>query len=334
MFYKTLFNINIHHAYFLDDGEAKFSSMSPPEKIEQLQRYRTSDYLKIIPTATTASVMRNYRMLLKPHKQGFRVLTTALEKEILTETKYSPIIDLDNDLTLTFAIHAKDIFFNNYTQITARDNNRLYLFSNIKPSTEAVGFGNIFTEDGKIDSSFLLTAESSRNLITTISGEDEFFNNETTLFSMIHKIEAINENTQLSPSEKENAIKEMLHQYIQCNKKNGLIGYVRLTAKGDSTHHLLEFDESDINDIKQYVLEPTPEFTLSFKNRRTHWRFIKLSDDITLTTENKKPLTKNGFVEIEASDFNPEPTEDFNYPNPTADSIKKENNNYYSEVFI
>lgn len=340
MQYKTLFNINIHHGYFLDNGQKKFltsnnnNAMSDDEKKIALQNYDFSKYLEVTPTKSTQVILKNHRMLVKGDNQGFRVLVSTLEEED-EQDKFIPIIKLDEELTLTFQLKAIDPYFYNYTQSTALTNDRMYLFTNKKPVGESNDFETIFqNNDGKIDSNFLLKEASTRTLVRTIAEEDEEVTNQ---FSIVNEINIIETDDTLTNGEKNSLINKFLDTIIKKQKKKGVVGYVRLTIKGDDdTQDLLNFENPN-----QYTLNEYPDFTLSFLNRRTFWRFISLKDGAVLTTKNKKWSSKNGYLEIKSSDFDPaglDPPEtdpnDYNFPNPTAEIIKKENNKYYSEVFI
>ena len=337
MQYKTLFNINIHHGYFLDNGQEKFltsnnNGMSPEAKKEALQNYNFSKYLEISPTKSTQVILKNYRLLIKGDNQGFRVLVSTLEE---VQDKFAPIIKLEDELTLTFQLKATDPYFYNYTQSTQLTNDRMYLFTNKKPAGESNDFETIFeNSDGKIDGSFLLKEASTRTLVRAIAEEDEQI---TRQFSIANEINVIETDDTLTNGEKTTLINTFLDTIIKKQKKKGVVGYIRLTIKGDdNTQDLLNFE-----DPNQYTLNSYPDFTLSFINKRTFWRFISLKDGAVLTTKNKKWSSKNGYLEIKSSDFNPaglDPPDtdpdDYNFPNPTAEIIKKENNKYYSEVFI
>ena len=327
MVYRSVFNINFHHAYFLDEGEEIFSDMTDEakRKSEPLKKYIFSDFLKIIPTVATQNIMKGYRLLIKQHPQGFRIIAKVVGESVSGEVKYSPLVTMPDDLTFTFGLYVTDPYFENYSELTNYEGNSLYLVSNVRPTTEAVDFASVFTSPANIDPDFLLTAESSRNLVHTIAREDVFYTTGVNRFSIAN----------IDPADLDVVPGlELINQHIQSNKRGGLIGFVRLTIKGDSDNDLLEFDESDSSNVKQYVWDTPLEFTLGFKNRRTFWRYNVLSDDSTLTTDTTKPLVKNGFVQIEASDFNPEPTEGMHYPNPGIANVKKEDSNYYSELFI
>lgn len=340
MYYRSLFNFNIHHGYFLDKGQEKFlpppnnnNGMSDADKEEALKKYDFSEYLKIKPSKATLKLLENHRMMLKVNRQGFAVVLDTQKDQ----DKYEPIIPLNDELTLTFELQATDAYFYNYTNVTNLDNNRMYLFTNVKPSGQGT-FENVFENNGGfIDGSFLLKEQATRDLIRTMAEEDDQFISITSQFSLANSIHLIEEDDALTNNEKEDEIEFLLNGAIQKRKKKSVIGYVRLTMKGDvATDNLLEFDGDN-----QYILENSPEFTISFLNLKTFWRFISLSDDATLTTKNKKWSSRNGFVEIKNSDFNPaglDPPdtdpEDYSFPNPTIDIIKKENNKYYSEIFI
>ena len=346
MFYKALFNINIHHGYFLDSGDHKFlpideddNELSAIEKEKALIPYDVHEYLKVTPSKTTQSICKNHRVLLRPHKQGFRVLVETQEDG----DKYTPIIPFNDTAVFTFEVRAKDSYFHNYPDVIDISKNRCYLFSNVVPDDQIVAFENIFENNGGlIDKRFLLKNSETRDLLRTIATEDAFLPSTTIeQFSIINVIEHIEVDETLTETQKENHIKKALNELIQEKKKKGIIGYIRLSIKGDDDNNLLEFDETDPKNILQYTLETTPEFTLSFINKKTFWRYISLSDNAMLTTNSTKWSAKNGFIEIKTEDFDadgldPVDTnpEDYVFPNPTVTTVKKEDDDYYSEIFI
>lgn len=357
MYYKTVFNINFLHAYFLDEGNKKYASngidniltdeeMTDEEKIhnlnsnerkEILKKFDINDYLKIIPVPNTTALVKNHRMMIVPNKQGIRLLITTSEEtvditsdgETVAVTKYKPIIQLNDNAVFTFAIYASDVNFNNYTTLEEVSENRLYLFSNEVNNLDTP-ITNIFTGDGIINEDYLLTDIDTRTIIQTIDSEEKNTIHEP--FSITRIISLINENDTLSEAEKTLEIENILNKYISEQKRNGLIGYIRLKVNGDNTNDLFEYVDDN-----QYVIDNVIAFDTIFRNRNTFWRYINISDNRTLTTEDSQPLTKNGFVEIDKNSFNPiAPVEadGYQYPNPTATLIKEENSNYYSEIFI
>ena len=320
MFYKPLVNIAIHHAYFLDEGEDRFKNMDAEEQELQLRNYVLKDYLRVVPSLSTQQQLKDHRLLYQQQQYGIQLLAGVLDKEVLGVTKYYPQIPLDDDLEFTFELWATDPHFDNYTQLTSKDNNRLYLFTNIEPSTEDPGYANVFTENGTVDASFLVKSKTARRLVYDMLVDHESLSGKPSQ----QLVSAID------PDDLDEAeIKEQLHSHIQKLKRKGFLGFIQLRIKGDSAQHLLAFDGAD-----QYIKDITPSATISFRNRKTFWRYIETKDGVSMTTTSKKPLTKNGFVEIEDADLTPFPMETYAYPNPGVALIKKENNKYYSEIFI
>lgn len=346
MFYKALFNINIHHGYFLDSGDNKFlpiedddNELPDMEKEKALIPYNVHEYLKLVPTQKTQRVCKNHRMLVRPHKQGFRVLVETQEDG----EQFTPTISFRDDTVFTFEVHAKDAYFHNYTDLAAISENKCYLFSNSIPEDQTETFETIFENGGGlIDERFLLNAPATRELLKNIAEEDASVNtNVIEQFSITNVIELIEADETLTEAQKEDTIETALNKLIQEKKKKGIIGYIRMYIKGDDDNDLLEFDDTDPDNIIQYTLETTPEFTLSFINKRTFWRYISVSDNAMLTTNSTKWSTKNGFIEIKTEDFDPEGLdpadtnpEDYVFPNPTVKAVKKEDDDYYSEIFI
>lgn len=85
-------------------------------------------------------------------------------------------------------------------------------------------------------------------------------------------------------------------------------------------------------------LKVTPTvFKIHFNNRRTYWRFLQASSGTEIETNQPKPLTKNGFVELDPEDdfdVDPGSISQFRFPNPGIKRIKSDGNNYYSEIII
>ncbi|MFY0630360.1 MAG: hypothetical protein JXR05_08260 [Flavobacteriaceae bacterium] len=343
MYYKLLFNINIHHGYFLDKGDQKFLSiengdklMSENDKETSLKEYNFSEYLTIKPSRSTQRIFKNYKMVLRIHSEGVRLLVNT-EKD---EEKYSPIIPFEDDVTFTFELQSTDPYFQNYTELSKASEHRMYLFTNVEPSNQDASFKTIFEDKGgPIDNRYLLKEEATRDLIKTIAAEDESFASLDGQFNITHSIQFIEEDETLTENEKESRITDLLNQVIQRKKQQKIVGYVRLTIKGDGNDG--ENDLLKLEANEQSIKETIPESTISFINRQTFWRFHSSSDDVTLITKNKKWLSKNGFTEIigkatdeDPSDFDPEPEKEYIFPNPTVESITNKDNIDYSEIFI
>ncbi len=345
MYYKSLFHINIHHGYFLDKGEKKFlkvdnsdTPMTTDEKKEALKEYDLTDYLTILPTKFTQAQFKNYRLVMRLNKEGFRVMGSTLEKEVNNQKKYKPIIPIDEDVYFTFQVQASDAYFYNYSNVSETTEKKMYLFTNVEPANQNNEFENLFEKKGGlIDSRFQLKEEATRDLLKAIALEDEKYEDISEKFSLGKSIQSIQNDENLTANEKNEEITALLNDSIQKKKQKQILGYIRLRIKGDDvSRHLLEFDSDT-----QYIKQAVPQFTISFINLKTFWKYISLKDEATLTTKATKWLSKNGFVEITGADFDnagldPPSTDpdDCKFPNPAIDLIKKENSNYYSEIFI
>lgn len=159
LIYKTLFEVQVYHDYFLDNGAKKFDSMTPQEKQAQLERYNVSDYLEIIPTPETQQLLVNQRMRLILQSDGFKVVVST-EPGLPTK----PVIPLSDAAQMTFAVKIKDTYFNNYTDLELATN-RVYLFTNTPQASMPLipVISNPFTDADLINSTYLaspaLTAE-------------------------------------------------------------------------------------------------------------------------------------------------------------------------------
>ncbi|SEI84782.1 hypothetical protein SAMN05192553_101522 [Cyclobacterium xiamenense] len=78
-------------------------------------------------------------------------------------------------------------------------------------------------------------------------------------------------------------------------------------------------------------------FKIHFSNRSTFWKYKQASSGEEIETNQPKPLTKKGFVElVPDTDFDvvPEISSQFRFPNPGIKHIYSDGNNYYSEITI
>lgn len=347
MYYKSLFQFNIHHGYFLDKGEEKYEKveltdeeMSPEDKSEAIKEYDISEFLTISPSDFTKTQFRNYRLMIRPSSSGFRVLVNALERTVAGQKRFEPIIPLEDDLHLTFEIQATDEYFYNYSNVFDLSDNRMYLFTNVEPAGQDAEFEHLFENfGGFIDNRFLLQEAATRGVLKAIALENEnFFELESGVLSLGKSIRLIENNNDLTEDQKETQVESLLNYTIQKKKKRQVIGYIRLRIKGAiEDHDLLDYIES-----KQYLQTTAPEFTINFVNIKSFWVFKSTSDDATLTTKDEKWLSRSGSVDITTADFDaggldPPDTdpENYTFPNPTIYLIDKDdNNNYYSEIFI
>ncbi|AZJ34834.1 hypothetical protein D6T69_04560 [Tenacibaculum singaporense] len=355
--YKTLFNINIYHSYFLNEGERTFfelnggnngvTPLTEEEKKRLEEQYDISKFLSIQPTEETRKSLKNHRLLLRNHKKGVRVLSETIK--VTTEEgnqevdRYSPIIILSDSLTLTFYLKVHHPYFENFSNIIEKKEQQLYYLSN--KSSSAINLFETISEVKKW-SSFLISDSETRKLLHQLESEKELETVTPNLVT-IANVEASELDTIESKITKaiplnveEQKVLGIINSFVKRIKNSGVIGVVQIQISGDNNTNLTEEvlaknEETEVFDVsKQCLLKEFPEFTICIENRNTFWRYTKRSENLVMTTSEEKPLTLNGRVEIEKQDVIPEPQEDYYFPNPTPESIKKESQNYYSEVFI
>lgn len=336
MIYKSLFNINFHHGYFLDSGNKKFTTtngnqqeLSALEKEKSLLNYNFLDFLKVSPLPETSLAFANHRLLLRTTKEGISLWSSTQQDS--NSQKFIPIISFDLETEFTFEVSVSDFNFDYYTDIS-EDANRLFLFTNKKPNTEPISFPSILSGNGKIvDDNFLLSQQGSRDLILQI-----VTNNKDKYRSVIERIWSIESDTSLDQTEQTKEKNLVLDTLIQKHRKKGILGYLALSVKGDSTD-LVEFSNGS-----QFALSTPPSEIISFLNKQSFWKYISLKDNVNFTTTEKYWLAKNGFIKIEASDFpassgsqpNSSDPSNYKFPNPEVALTKKQGNDYYSEIYI
>ncbi|SHM71601.1 hypothetical protein SAMN04488057_10361 [Cyclobacterium lianum] len=91
-----------------------------------------------------------------------------------------------------------------------------------------------------------------------------------------------------------------------------------------------------INVNNTLKINPTV-FKVHFANRSTYWRYYQASSDTGAETNQPKPLTKNGFVQLSTeTDFDTDPAaiSHLRFPNPGVKHIQSDGINYYSEINI
>lgn len=330
--YKTLFQIQIYHSYFLNEGNTAFNDMDETEQKKQLKQYRFEDYLTIVPTAYTQKSLNDYKLSLKESRDTVSILVKAIE----VEDNFQSERFLEDTLSLTFLIYTKDYLFDNYT-ILPKENHRLYYFSNVQPETEDVSFPaiSLSSSTDEIDKIYLLSEATTQHTWYKIKQENAFAQNDavSSLFAEIEDGEGFSE-------QEEKIIKDS----IRAEQSKGLIGIIRLQMQGDDDLHLVNVDDSDPENIKTHLIDPIPIFKLHFENRKTIWKYIHRADEEELETTTVFPLTKNGFIAIDP-DVDlvtplPDDIDKYRFPNPTPDRIKQETDidtditTTYSEIFI
>lgn len=358
MVYKTLYNIDILHAYFLDRGNKKYhttdvtNELSDDEKEDAEKNYSTNNFIQILPNQKTKEIAKNHKLLIRNHHKGIRILasTIKLNAAITTqngttiEERYNPIIKLSDDLVLTFYIKATDNFFENYTAMIDRKENQLYYFSNINSTANNAfdAISNIETLDR-----FLISTKETRRLLYQLEIESEFTTSNPKGVSIaniaIDKIDEIEAKVvnAIELNEEEQNIFNALNQAVSILKNSKIIGVIQLKISGDNTTDFTEIlnTENESNEgvfdvSKQCLLGNEIAFKIYIENKKTFWRYHQKSKNEVMVTNNEHPLTKNGSVDINKANVTPQPSGTVFFPNPTIASITKESENYYSDIYI
>lgn len=268
--YKPLFEVEILHSYFLNDGNSDFLSMNVVNQKRRLKLLDISEFINVIPSQETIKKMTGHHLVFKKSKSGFTVYSKMADG-----TTNAPFINLADDLSLKFILKLKDPFFANYTNLVLSGKNTFF-FGNKKPSTEGASFKYIPKK------------------------------NENTLISNAYQLSDIGSKAVLEDLEGQNKI--------------GVFGMVTLKMIGDTSDLSILTTQGKIR-IQPHI------FKIHFDNRQTFWRYIKASDGAELfTTASPNPLTKYGFIEILHNGNK--------FPNPSANHLIPETNNFFSEIYI
>ncbi|MFK7786665.1 MAG: hypothetical protein AB8B56_16220 [Crocinitomicaceae bacterium] len=282
--YKSLFNVEILHHYFLDEGEDVYGVVLPnPEDEEKKQvrmernlaAYDLSNYLKITPTNKTTTALRNLRSRFMQTKFGFEVATASNGDK--------PFIDFTANSSFDFIARINDPFFENYTDITIDREAPLFL-SNVTPADAPEPEEG--EENTAIKVRFCLFSEFTTDLTNGDPGP--------TL-----------------PMEE----KDILLDEIDSQELVGAFAVIRIHLKGEAGEITLTNEENDVIEGKEKFNEDLPEVKWVLKNRSTIWQYHRSNDSVHVhTSTDAKPLTKNGFIAIEDVD-------DVKYPNPSVKLI-------------
>jgi hypothetical protein len=141
--YKTLFEVQLLHRYFLNVGLTEFDQVPNDPAVQAArQAYDVSQWLRIEPSAATQELLRNQRLLFRPTAEGFRVLV-AVKLNPATQLPV-PFIALPPSLNFTFLAHQADPDFFLYTEGTAEQVTAL-MPSEAAPGGQVAIFSNTGT---------------------------------------------------------------------------------------------------------------------------------------------------------------------------------------------
>ncbi|MBK7870257.1 MAG: hypothetical protein IPJ74_05985 [Saprospiraceae bacterium] len=86
--YQLLCEIKILHHFFLDDVNTVFDNLSTTDQNRKLRQYDVRNWLNIVPDTATVDTLGDHRLVYRPTKQGFVILSQ-------TESTDIPLLSLD-----------------------------------------------------------------------------------------------------------------------------------------------------------------------------------------------------------------------------------------------
>lgn len=176
--YRTLFDLQILHEYYLNSGPDSFREMNPQQQRLMFKNYAFNGFLQVIPTAQTRRILENQKLLFQVNSKGIQVLAQIEQTEL--DEPANPFISLDDKLELHFLVKIGDPAFEIYTDL-ALVKNELFYFTNAIPDDAPLGFPDLpiaSEQEGTpeyISNAFRFDETLSTNVITQmqISREDQ-----------------------------------------------------------------------------------------------------------------------------------------------------------------
>lgn len=337
MSYKSLFEIQFFHHYFLDHGQAVFDAQNP---LVNNVGYNVKQFLEIIPLPKTQLLFKNHRYLFKKTSLGISILTKTIEETISRNVREKPLITPSSKDKAVFAIRVTDPMFYNYTDVTELNELQLYHFSNDALGAE----GNIFDNSGAndVDNNYLLNESDSRDLLENIAPQET----GASAFDVETALDLLSEDTSIPDLAV--AKHTFLSGEVKRRRRQGIIGYIVLNFSNNQVgNRILEYDSKG----PRYLTGNTLSFQLTFQSKKTFWRYqmLKKGNTYALETQSQKQFSLNGYtdidseVDLDASNQLPQNDPDaptanelstFVFPSPNPKVLKYENNKIYSEIYI
>lgn len=129
--YRTLFELNCWHHYYLDDETGNFLGLPLEKRMKILDTYRVSDFVHMYPTSDTIPILKGHQIIFKNTPKGM-VLATKTDPADVNKM-INPLLP---ETILRFILTTNDHSFFNYTNIR-HTNRSLFYFSNNQPSDSA-----------------------------------------------------------------------------------------------------------------------------------------------------------------------------------------------------
>jgi hypothetical protein len=176
--YRTLFDLQVLHEYYLNSGSNSFRGMDAKQQRLMSKNYSFNSFLQVIPTVQTRQILDNQKLLLRTNSNGLKVL--AQVEQTAANEAAKPFISIDNNLELHFLVKIGDPAFEIYTDLTLVKN-EIFYFSDIKPSGVPIDFPVLpIASDQESDPNYISNAYRldeiiSKNVIEEmqISPEDQ-----------------------------------------------------------------------------------------------------------------------------------------------------------------
>ncbi|MFD1295321.1 hypothetical protein ACFQ4Q_01580 [Lysobacter gummosus] len=121
--YRTLFEVDIAHDYFLSRGEVVLEAQSDADRSSLAALYSVAEVFEIEPDAATIATLAGHKLLFRATRTGFLVAA-----QVDASTPPQPIIAPDDTFRLAFLLRVRNARFANYTELGQPS--RFYRFGN------------------------------------------------------------------------------------------------------------------------------------------------------------------------------------------------------------
>ena len=256
--YKPLFSVDVLHAFFLNKGKDEYIEMNADDQKQQIQKFKTTDFISIFPDSETLQMIGGYSLVFKPKSTGLGVWTKMDE-----HTPDLPFIVPSDELSFTFLIRLKDPLFFNYSDIDLDLAEKIFYFSNRRLEGELNTFPliNLQGDNTFVNSDFVLSEQGAIDELEKLTEAEK-----KQLFGII-RIFITGENNSLN-------VLDAMHKVLEPEKSFEIFINNRKTI----WRYIFNADQT-VNKNKDDV---QPEN----------------GDSKILITKEEKPLTKTGFVTV------------------------------------
>jgi len=130
LLYKSLFEVNIRHHFFLNKGEQEWDKMSQEDKDRMESNYDIREIFDITPTQESTKALSSHSCIFKKTSTGILVGIKA-EADKANPGKFKSFVPCEDNLTFRFLVRLKDLNFMNYTALPLQGNrDKMFVLSN------------------------------------------------------------------------------------------------------------------------------------------------------------------------------------------------------------